>query len=90
MEWMLQVVDEIDDVIGALRLFLLGWAGEFGLVAAGGLGIGAIGAAIATGAEVSLICSAGIVLSLAAALKIHGSYLGGRSASGRRGEPPLL
>jgi hypothetical protein len=41
MEWMLQVVDEIDDVIGALRLFLLGWAGEIGLVAAGSLGIGA-------------------------------------------------
>jgi hypothetical protein len=89
MEWMLQVVDEIDDVIAALRLFLLGWAGEIGLVAAGSLGIGAIGAAIATGAEVSLICSAVIVLSLAAALKIHGSYLGGRSA-GRRSEPPLL
>jgi hypothetical protein len=90
MEWMLQVVDEIDDAIGALRLCSLGLAAEIGLVAAGGLGMGAIGAAIATGAEVSLICSAAIVLSLAAALKIHGSNLGDRSASGRRGEPPLL
>jgi len=90
MEWMLQVVDEIDDAIGALRLCSLGLAAEIGLVAAGGLGMGAIGAAIATGAEVSLICSAAIVLSLAAALKIHGSYLGDRSASGSRGEPPLL
>jgi hypothetical protein len=82
MEWMLQVVDEIDDAIGALRLLFLGLAAEIGLVVAGSLGIGAIGAAIATGAEVSLICSAAIVLGLAAALKIQ--------ASGRRAEPPLL
>jgi hypothetical protein len=81
MEWMLQVVDEIDDAIGALRLFFLGLAAEIGLVVAGSLGIGAIGAAVATGAEVSLICSAAIMLGLAAALKIQ--------ASGRRGEPPL-
>ena len=82
MEWMLQVVDEIDDAIGALRLCSLGVAAEFGLVAAGIFGIGAIGAAVATGAEVSLICSAAIMLSLAATLKIR--------ASGRRVEPPLL
>jgi hypothetical protein len=39
MEWVLQVVDEIDDAIGALRLCSLGLAAEFGLVAAGTLGI---------------------------------------------------
>jgi len=82
MEWMLQVVDEIDDAIGALRLCFLGLAGEFGLGVAGGVGIGAIGAAAATGAEISLICSAAIMLSLAAALKIQ--------ASRRRAEAPLL
>jgi hypothetical protein len=81
MEWMLQVVDEIDDAIGALRLCSLGLAAEIGLVAAAGLGMGAIGAAIATGAEMSLICSAAIMFSLAAALKMRAS---------RRGEPPLL
>ena len=47
MEWMLQVVDEIDDLIGALRLCLVGMAAELGLIVAGGLGIGAVGAAIA-------------------------------------------
>jgi hypothetical protein len=73
MEWILQVVDEIDDAIGALRLFFLGLAAEIGLAVAGGLGIGAIGAALAAGAEVPLICCAAIVLSVAAALKIHGS-----------------
>jgi hypothetical protein len=61
MEWMLQVVDEIDDAIGALRLCVVGLAAE----------IGAIGAAIAAGAEVPLICCAAIVLSVAASLKIH-------------------
>jgi len=75
MEWMLQVVDEIDDAISALRLCVLGLAAEIGLVVAGGLGIGAIGAAVVTGAEVLLICSAAIMLSLAAALKIHASQL---------------
>jgi hypothetical protein len=71
MEWMLQVVDEIDDTVGALRLWSLGATAEIGLVVAGGIGIGAIGAAIATGAELSLIFSALIVLSLGAGLKIH-------------------
>jgi hypothetical protein len=28
MEWMLQVLDEVDDVIGALRFCCVGWAAE--------------------------------------------------------------
>jgi hypothetical protein len=75
MEWMLQVADEIDDAVGALRLCSLGLAAEIGLAVSGTLGIGAIAAAIAAGAEAELICSATIVLSLAAALKIRGSQL---------------
>jgi hypothetical protein len=82
MEWMLQVVDEIDDAIGALRLCSLGLAAEIGLLVAGSLGIGAIAAAVVTGAEISLICSAAIVLGLAAMLKIQ--------AGARSSEPPLL
>jgi hypothetical protein len=83
MEWILQVADEIDDAIGALRLCSVGLAAEAGLLAAGGLGLLAIGAAIATGAEATLIFSAAIVLSLAATLKIHESQL--RLAGGRPG-----
>jgi hypothetical protein len=75
MEWMLQVVDEIDDAVGAVRLWSLGATVEIGLVVAGSLGIGAIGAAIATGAEPPLIFSALIVLCLGAGLKIHASQL---------------
>jgi hypothetical protein len=69
---MLQVVDEIDDAVGVLRHLCLGVAAEIGLVVAGVLGVGAIGAAIAAGAEVQLIFSGLIMLSLAATLKIHG------------------
>jgi hypothetical protein len=71
MEWMLQVVDEIDDAVGAARLYLLGLAAELGLALAGLLGIGAIGAAIAARAENQLIWSAAIMFSLAVGLKIH-------------------
>ena len=42
MEWMLQVVDEIDDAIGALRLCCVGLRAEIGLLLAGSLGIAAI------------------------------------------------
>ena len=72
---MLQVIDEIDDAVGALRLYYLGVAAEIGLVLAAGLGIGAIYGAIVAGAEVPLILSAAIVLSLTATLKIHRSRL---------------
>ena len=34
MEWMLQVVDEVDDAVSALRLFAMGWSEEIGLVVA--------------------------------------------------------
>jgi hypothetical protein len=34
MEWVLQVMDEIDDALGALRLCSLGLSTEIGLMAA--------------------------------------------------------
>ena len=82
MEWMLQVLDEFDDAIGALRLCCVGLAAEIGLAVAGGLAIGAIGAALAAGAEFSLFCSGAIVLAAAAFLKFHESQL-------RTGAKPL-
>jgi hypothetical protein len=75
MEWMLQVIDEIDDAVGALRLSYLGFAAEIGLKLAAGLGIGAICAAIVAGAEVPLMLAVAMVLSLTATLKIHRSRL---------------
>jgi hypothetical protein len=75
MEWMLQVIDEIDDAIGVFRLCCLGLCAEIGLTVAAALGIGAIGAAVATGAEITLICSVTMLLGLAGVLKIRVSRL---------------
>jgi hypothetical protein len=71
MEWMLQVVDEIDDAIATLRLCSVGLAAEIGLAATGVLALGGIGTAVATGAEMTLLCSAAMVLGTAAVLKIR-------------------
>ena len=87
MEWVLQVVDEIDDAVGALRLAAAGLAAEIGLVAAGGLGIGIIWAGIAADAEVSLLGAASILLSLAAGLKVQGMQLQ-KSPQNLRADPP--
>ncbi len=70
---MLQVVDEIDDVIGAARQWCLGLASEVGLGAAAGLGVAAIAAAIWSGEEPLLVFAAAAMLSIAAALKVHGT-----------------
>jgi hypothetical protein len=78
MEWILQVVDEIDDAVAAVWLCCIGWGAEIGLLLAGGLALVAIGAAVAAGAEVALILSALLVLSVAALLKIQGTMLPAR------------
>jgi hypothetical protein len=71
MEWMLQVVDEIDDAIGALRLWYVGLAAEIGLAAGTCLGMGVIAAAVDRGADPFLISCAAALLGLAAVFKIH-------------------
>ncbi len=73
VEWMLQVVDEIDDAVGVLRLCVLGIAAETGLALTGAVGVGAIVAAVAAGAEGPLIYSATLLLGFAAALKFQSS-----------------
>jgi hypothetical protein len=71
MEWVLQVVDEIDDAISAMRLYSLGLIAEIGLLLAGSLGIASVCAALAVDAESALISTAAIFLSVAAAFKIY-------------------
>jgi hypothetical protein len=76
MEWMLQVVDEIDDAIGVLRHCWLGAAAEFPTFLAGGAGIGAAGAtALQTGAEPVLVAAASAALGVAGFLKVLDSRL---------------
>jgi hypothetical protein len=49
MEWVLQVADEVDDAVGALRLFAMGWSEEFGLTLAGSAATCALYAAFLRG-----------------------------------------
>jgi len=73
MEWVLQVVDEIDDAISTARLWCLGVHVDIGLSLAAALGSGAIVAAIWDGQEALLIVAATFVLGAAGAMKIHGA-----------------
>jgi len=75
MEWMLQVVDELDDVVGALRFCCLGVAAEIPVLLAGAAAFGAIEAALSAGAEPLLIAVTSIMLGLAALLKARASRL---------------
>ena len=49
MEWVLQVVDEVDDAVGALRLFAMGWSEEIGLAVASSAATCAVCAALLRG-----------------------------------------
>jgi hypothetical protein len=73
MEWMLQVVDEIDDAVGVVRLWAMGVGTEMPVLLAGSVGVFGIGAALMLGAQSLLIFAEAILLGSAAALKIRGS-----------------
>jgi hypothetical protein len=75
MEWMLQVVDEIDDAFGALRQWCVGLGAEIGIVLAAAVGFAAIAAAVITGAQITLLCAVAGTLATAALLKIHARQL---------------
>lgn len=49
MEWLLQVADEIDDAVSAMRLFAMGWGEEIGIVVAGSAAAGAMCAVVLRG-----------------------------------------
>jgi hypothetical protein len=49
MEWVLQVADEVDDAVGALRIFALSWSEDIGLTLASGAAAGAVLAAFLRG-----------------------------------------
>ena len=71
MEWMLQVVDEIDDVVGAARHLWVGARRNVAIVAAGIAGAAALLGLTALGAAPFLICSSSILLSAALAFHIQ-------------------
>jgi hypothetical protein len=74
MEWMLQVADEIDDAVGALRHCCMGAAAEFPALSAAGIGIGAVcgfGVALFAGADPALIAAPVAALGIAGLLKVR-------------------
>ena len=75
MEWMLQVVDEFDDAVSALRHGWLGINAEIGVWLFAGLAIGALLAALALGAEPSVIGATAIFANFAALWKIREARL---------------
>ena len=75
MEWMLQVVDELDDVAGVLRHLWLGLRRDIAIamVVAGIAGAAAFLGLTALGAAPFLICCCSVLLSVALALHIRRS-----------------
>ena len=71
MEWVLQVVDEVDDAFGLLRHGWLGVAAELGSVILAGTGIVAALAGCTRGAEPVALGAAAITANVAALLEIR-------------------
>ncbi len=69
MEWMLQVVDEIDDVVCAGRQRCENVLAELGHIPVAVGAAGALAGALALGADPTLICAAGACATLAVVLK---------------------
>jgi hypothetical protein len=72
MEWMLQVVDEFDDAVGAVRHHALGFSAEIGTTLAAVVGVAAIIAAAMNGSSALVIAAAVGLLGTAAFLKMQG------------------
>jgi len=73
MEWVLQIADEVDDALGALRHGWLGLAAEIGALMLASVGIAADVAGHALGAQPALLGAAAICANIAALLKIRNS-----------------
>jgi hypothetical protein len=72
MEWMLQVVDEFDDAVGAVRHHAMGFGAEIGTTLAGAALIAVIVAAAMNGASALVIAAAVGLLGSATFLKMQG------------------
>lgn len=63
MEWMLQVIDELDDVIGSLRLCWVGARRGVVLTLCGIAGAATLSALVVIGTGAFLVCSASVLTS---------------------------
>jgi hypothetical protein len=71
MEWILQVVDEVDDAFGLLRHGWLGVSAELGSVILAGTGVAAALVGCTQGAEPVAVGAAAITANVAALLEIR-------------------
>ena len=76
MEWMLQVVDELDDAVGSLALLWVGVRRGFAMALLGIAGAAILSAIAVLGWVPTLICGAAVVSSatLAFMLKSAGNF----------------
>jgi hypothetical protein len=72
MEWMLQVVDEFDDAVGAVRHHAMGFSADIGRTLAAAAGAAVVVAAALNGAGAMVIAAAVGLLGTAALLKMQG------------------
>jgi hypothetical protein len=79
MEWMLQVVDELDDVLGLLRHSYLGVAAGLDSRMLAGAGTAAALAGCTLGAEPVLLGVTAITANLAALAEIRGARRAARA-----------
>ena len=70
MEWMLQVVDELDDVIGSLQLYWVGMRRGIAVGVFGIAGAAALCGLVALGTGAFLLASAGVLSSAFLAVSI--------------------
>jgi hypothetical protein len=78
MEWMLQVVDELDDALGVLRHGCYGLLAEVGTPMLAAVSLGAAVAGPRLGADPALIGTAAVAANLAALLEIRSARLADR------------
>ena len=70
MEWMLQVVDDLDDTVNAVLHRCLGLGADLGMVIAAGVFVGAIAGGLVLGAVTTVMCTAGGLLGVALAFRL--------------------
>jgi len=70
MEWMLQVIDEVDDAIGAFKHRWLGLGSEIGMPLVAGISMAVVGMAFAAHTNGVLFAAAAILSGMLLAIEL--------------------
>ena len=74
MEWVLQMIDELDDVIGAMRQGWLGLHAQIELLLGGAAAVAALTTALVMGENVMAVLAGLLLLGTAISLKARGPH----------------